>query len=369
MDPNVRTPKKSSSLLYIFLFIVLVLIGYFAYSFVMNQDDKKEDGQNTQQEDDNQNDDSQNEGENENPDSNDDQGTSGDELPNGSGSDEVDLSEFKTSSQSVGSDSNTDGDFYSLTALSQKSMTGYHRFQFFVEPKEQGSDVDTPYVTATYVASLGAIRVDFKGITNDQSGVGYQKSMMINKDGVIKVYHNVSADQTEELYDVGVSKETPFLLSVKDTDTMSWIVTLDVKYPGVSEDSGDVDLGSEEFSKEAQSIVGATRSDGARVSSYSYSASGGVLRIVFEVKGSTAKPIPSVNAGYDGDGKLVMRFTDVVSDAIAKMPAALTMTGGVTMTWEMESSNTSMYTFEGASKEFKLYGGTNPNQVIIEIKL
>lgn len=368
MNPNVTTPKKSSSLLYILLFVVLVLIGYFAYSFVMNQDDKKDDGQNTQQEEDNTNngDDTDNEG-TDTPDDTDGDNTSGDQLPNDTGSNEVDLSMFKTSAQSVGSDDGSD--LYTLTALSQKSMTGFHRFEFFVEPKEQGSDSDNPYVTATYVASLGAIRVDFKGITADQSGIGYQKSLMINKDGVVKVYHNVSADQTEELYDVGVSKETPFLLTVKDTDTMSWIITLDVKYPGVSEDAQEVDLGSEDFSKESQSIVGATRSDGAKVSSYSYSASGGVLRIVFEVKGSTAKPIPSVNAGYDGDGLLVMRFTDVVSDAIAKMPAALTMTGGITMTWEMESANTSMYTFEGASKEFKLYGGTNPNQVIIEIKL
>lgn len=362
MNPNIETPKKSSSLFYIILFVILVLLGYYAYSFVMDKDDAK-DNKSTQEEGTDINTDEE---------IDDEEDTdlpidTGDELPDGEAPQEVDLSMFKTSSQSVGSDANTDGDYYSLSALSQKSMAGFHRFEFFVEPK--ASDVNTPYVTATYIASLGAIRVDFKGITTDNSGIGYQKSLMINKDGVVKVYHNVSADQTEELYDVGVTKETPFLLTIKDTDTMSWVVTLDVKYPGVSEDSDEIDLGSEEFSKEVQSIVGATKSDGARVSSYSYSASGGVLRVVFEVKGSTSKPIPSVNAGYDGDGNLVMRFTDIVSDAIAKMPSALTMTGGVTMVWEMDGSSASKYTFEGASKEFKLYGGTNPNQVIIEIKL
>ncbi|MBI2357100.1 hypothetical protein HYV12_03575 [Candidatus Dojkabacteria bacterium] len=361
MEPRIREPKKSSSLLYVFLFILLALIGYLAYSYVSKQDDagKKENDTEQGTDTDTSNDEEELPVEEEETEDNTDTDTDTPVV--------TDLSNFKTTAQNVGVSDSTDTSQYTLSSLTNTANVGYHSFVFTLVEKSSGSP--NPYVTSTYVSSLGAIRVDFKGVTTDNSGIGYQKSLMINKEGVVKVYHNVSADQTEELYDVGVTKETPFLLTSTSTTTGTWSIKLDVKYPGASDSDTTVDLGSDEFSKTVQSIVGATRTDGAKVSSYSYSSSGGVLRVVFEVKGSTEKPIPSATAGYDGDNNLVLRFTDIVSDAIAKMPAALTMSGGVTMIWEMDGTNASKYTFDGATKDFKLYGSTNPNQIIIEIKL
>jgi hypothetical protein len=356
MEPNVRGEKKTSSFIYFLIFLVLIGLGYLAYTLVNKQADKDVDkNTNTQQENE-----QDNEDETPEPDITDDEET--DVVVTGG-----DFSNFKTTQQSVGTLSENTGMYYTLTSLTNSANTGFHRFEFTVTGKQ--SDSNVPYATAGYAPSLGAIRVDLRGVTTDNSGIGYQKSLEINKEGVVKIYHNVSADQTQELYDIGVSKETPFLFTATESGSNSWTITLDVKYPGVSTIAGDLDLGSKAFSKDTQSIVGATRNDGARVSSYSYSSSGGVLSVVFEVKGSSSKPIPSATAGYDGEGKLVLRFTDIVSDAIAKMPAALTMSGGVTMVWEMDGSNASKYTFDGASKEYKLYGGTNPNQVIIEIRL
>ncbi|KKR05716.1 MAG: hypothetical protein UT34_C0002G0223 [candidate division WS6 bacterium GW2011_GWF2_39_15] len=372
MEPNVAPKKRSSSLLYILLLVILALIGYGAYVLVNKESNTDKQNNDTNNESVDENTESETETDtdtNTNTDTDSettDSDTNAEPEPDtNTDTTVVDFTSYKTTKQTVGSSDETDGQ-YTLSSLTDTANTGFHRFEFTLTRKTD-SDVN-PYVTATYIASLGAIRIDFAGVTTDNSGIGYQKSRMINKEGVIKIYHNVSADQTEELYDIGVSKETPFLFSMTGIDASSWLITLDVKYPGVV-DTADVDLGSEEFSKDAQTITGAGKADGAKVSSYSYSASGGILRIVFEVKGSTAKPIPSASAGYDGDNLLTLRFTDISEDVIAKMPAALDMPGGITMVWEMEGSSASKYTFDGAAKEFKLSAGTSPNQVILEIKL
>lgn len=360
MESTIRSPKKSSTLLYVLLFLLLLLIGYFAYN-VITQGDKG----------------GTKDVKNEAKDEGSEKGSGGevvDDDTDGEIDEEVvdtgsmSLSDFKSTSQSVGSMSEIAGSFYTLVSLNNSAKSGYHLFEFTLSGKESGSP--QPHATATYVPSLGAVRVDLRGVTTDNSGIGYQKSLDINRDGVVKIYHNVSADQTQELYDIGVVSQTPFLLSIKEVGfgTDVWVLSLGVKYPGVSENQAKLDLGSDVFSKEIQTIAGANRVDGARVSSYSYSASAGVLRVVFEVRGSDTLPIPSVKAEYV-DGLLVMRFTDIVSDAIAKMPASQSMSGGITMVWEMDGSSASKYTFEGATKEFKLYGSTNPNQVVLEIRL
>lgn len=359
MEPNVRGRKKSSSFLYIILFLILIGLGYFAYRFVNKEKEVDSETGNTPEVIQDNSDDE----EVINPDV-DENLEEEDEEDSDTGV--VDFSKFSLAAQSVGSSSDNTDMFYTLSTLTNSAQEGFHRFEFTFMGKQE--DSNTPYAVASYVPSLGAIRVDFSGVTTDNSGIGYQKSLDINKEGVIKIYHNVSADQTQELYDIGVSKETTFYFSSTENGENSWTITLDVRYPGASETEGTLDLGSDEFSKDMQSLSGASSAEGARVSSYSYSASGGVLRVVFEVKGSSSKPIPSVEAEYEGDS-LVMRFPSVVSDAIAKMPSSQSMGGGINMLWEMDGSNMSKYTFENASKEFKLYGSTNPNQVVIEIRL
>jgi len=284
--------------------------------------------------------------------------------------DQTDFSEFSTTSQSLGSQADEDSETeYSLNRVTDSSENGFHRFVFELESKD--NSLESPYVEARYLSSNGSIRVDLNMTTSDSSGIGYQEARSIDKEGVIRLYHNVSSDQTEELYDVGISSETTFYLYGDDKGNGVWEVILEVKYPG--ESNVDIDTGSSDFSKEDQSIEGAGVEDGSKVTAYSYTATGGILRVIFTVSGSSTEPIPSAAASYEDSGSseeiLTLRFTEIYSDTVAKMPAALSMPGGITMVWQMNGSNESVYTFEGATKEFKLTAGTNPNQVILEIQL
>jgi hypothetical protein len=355
---------KSSSPWLIYLLILLILGGivYGVYYFVAGNSDKA-------QEDVTVTDLDEEEEETEEETEEDEEPAEEEESTEEEETETPDLADFSEDQQTVGSSSNDDE--YTLRSVSNSPESDdFHRFVFTLSSTETD---DVPYVVATYKSSLGAINVDLNGTTKDESGLGYQKSISIDREGIVRLYHNVSSDQTEELYDIGVTESTPFYLYFEQTATLAqaqeavWEVTVDVQYPGESEVESD--LGSEEFSDSVQTIDGANKGDGAKVSSYSYNTSGGVLSIVFTVSGSSSKPIPSATAGYDGSNDLILRFTSVASDAIAKNPSALTLPGGITMIWEMEDSDTSIYTFDGAEGDFRLSGTTNPNQVILEIKL
>src|SRR5690606_1489590 len=99
----------------------------------------------------------------------------------------TDMSEFSTDRQSVGSESNT-GE-YTLLGVTDSSNVGFHRFTFEISGKNEATE--SPHIIADYRASLGAIRLDLNGMTTDNSGIGYQQAKDINKDGVIRLYHNV----------------------------------------------------------------------------------------------------------------------------------------------------------------------------------
>ena len=123
----------------------------------------------------------------------------------------LDFSTYVTTTMNIG-DKDEDG-MFSLDEIKKTADSSVYKFEFVLSPKDSAMD---PYITATYIKSSGAIRVVLDRVNEDNSGIGYQKSLAINKDGVIKIYHNVSAKSTEELYDIGISKETPFYLEGRE---------------------------------------------------------------------------------------------------------------------------------------------------------
>ena len=273
-----------------------------------------------------------------------------------------DFTTYSSSKQTVGDSTNTKE--YTLKSIVDTAQTGYHNFVFTLDAKATDTTV-SPYVTATYSSSLGAIRVVLNGATTDQSGIGYQKSRNIDKDGVIRIYHNVSSNALEELYDLGVSTSTPFKLYVTANGTNSWKVTVDVKYPGGNTTSES--FGSADFSKEMQAIDGGLTPDNAKISAYSYATSGGVLSITFNVSGSTSRPVPSATAQYNSSSKLQLTFPGLVSDGIYTSINNKVI-GGITIT-TTRTGNQSVYTFDGASKEYRLSATKSPNQILMEIQL
>ena len=222
---------------------------------------------------------------------------------------------------------------------------------------------DAPYVTAKYNSSTGVIRVELNGIESDKSGIGYQKERVINKEGIIRLYHAVTSTADKEIYDIGLAKSTIFKLYKQSGDGQLKVI-LDVKYPG--EVTSTIDLGSTEFSTDLQDISGVTT---ATIKSYSYSSSGGILKFVWSVTAEGENPIPSVTGEYLDDNTLSIKFTSLTLDRVVNAASSLTLPTGITIDSSKEGS-ASIYNFiVGSKKEYKLSATTSPNQVILEIDL
>lgn len=271
-----------------------------------------------------------------------------------------DFSQFSNQDQEIG---NVGNDTYVISSFSEKSMEGFHRFIFEVE----GSD-NLPNVFASYRAEIGSVRLVFKEIEEDNSGLGYQKSYDIDREGIVRVFHNISPNEREEVYDIGVAKSTEFLLHSEKNEEGKWRINLDVRYPGEIE--VEIDKGSQEFGEQEQEIQGATSSDGARITNYSFGVEDNVFRFIWTVRGSEEKPIPQVRARYNDEDDLIVTFPDLDSDYIGRDSNEVPLIGNVQEVIWKRTGNETIYRFVlNQKKDFKLISSLSPNQVILEIKL
>ncbi len=271
-----------------------------------------------------------------------------------------DFSSYSSNSQTVGEDSESK---YTIESISDSSKDGYHEISF----KLSSEGEDYPFVTASYVSAAGVIRVKLNNIEKDSAGIAHQSSKAVNVDGISKIYRNISNIQDEEIYDIGIAPTVFKLVSEKEEDG-KWNVLLLVKYTEKEESTSENDLGSTEFSSKEQSISGVGESEKASVTSYTYGTAGGVVKFVWNVTADGNSPIPSVKAGYDESGKLVVEFSSLVLDRVA-LAKEIVLNSRIKLV-ASRTGSTSTYVFEGVSKdtEFKLSASTNPNQVSIEIK-
>ncbi len=269
-------------------------------------------------------------------------------------------SKFTSENQEIGT---LGSETYEISFFTEKPMDGFHRFVFELD----GGEV-LPHVSAQYRPEFGAIRLVFQGIEEDNSGLGYQKSYNIDQEGVVRIYHNISPEEKEEVYDIGVMKSTEFSLYGEEVESGKWMVILEVRYPGESEI--DVDTGSEEFNMEEQRIDGGVSSDGARITNYSYTIENNVFRFIWSVRGSSEKPIPEVRARYNDDGELTVIFPDLDSDYIARDSSEAELIGGIEKVSWNRRGDESIYRFVvGEERNFRLISSLGPNQVILEVEL
>jgi len=271
------------------------------------------------------------------------------------------LTGFSTESQTEGVASESK---FTIEDVTNTARTGYHEFTFSLS----STGTDDPYVIATYRSDLGVIRIDLNQIEKDNSDIGYQKAVAINKEGISQLYHNVSSDQTEEIYDIGVSKSTAFkITTAKMSD--GWDIIVGVQYPGVVS-TENLDLGSKEFGKTAQAIMGVDATKGSTLASYTYGSTSGVFKFVWNVSSSDTNPIPSVSAAYNAEHHLVVTFGSVKTDKVYLAVDGIDLPGVLAMQTE-RSGEKSIYTFYGLTEDvdYKLSAGLSPNQVIVEIKL
>lgn len=270
-----------------------------------------------------------------------------------------DYSSFSSNKQEVGTF--VEDDKFTLRSIEDTTKGGYHEFVFNLEGPSE------PKVIARYDANANVIKVEIFNVEKDNSGIPYQGERSINKEGILRLYHNVSGSQEKSFYDIGLSQSTVFKLdSTSGSEDDTWTVLLYVKYPGEKEVEGN--LGSSEFSKDDQSITGVGADKGASINSYAYTASGGVLKFTFGVSASGDNPIPMASAKYDGTEKLVLTFDSLKIDRAVKACEGISLPLGIALNTE-RNGDKSIYTFYVKDDaEFKLSASLSPNQIILEIK-
>ncbi|NLD25298.1 hypothetical protein GX656_01500 [Candidatus Dojkabacteria bacterium] len=255
-----------------------------------------------------------------------------------------------------------EGKMFTLEEITDTSEDGYHEFSFLLT----GSIL--PHAVAYYNPGSGVIKVEISNIEKDLSGIPFQGERIINKNGITRLYHNVSGTQEKSFYDIGLSQSTVFKLDVSAGQSDNeWGVFLRVKYPGEKEISGN--FGSTEFSSSDQEIVGVGVEKNASALSYQYSASGGVLKFVWGVSADGEHPIPSVKASYNESNELVVVFQSLKLDRVGGTSKTLSLPLGITLTTSRSGESTT-YVFSGMNEEveYKLSASLSPNQVVLEIK-
>jgi hypothetical protein len=282
---------------------------------------------------------------------------------------DTDFSSFSTDEQVVGEVSDNS---FSIEGVEESRGDGYHKFTFTLRQEEVDEELKLgdigPFVIATYLSNIGSIRMDFQNVLADNTGIGYQQERRVDRDGVLRTYHNISAQSDQEIYDIGISRITPFELTSVNIEEDLWEVMLRVKYPG--DVDIDIDLGSEEFSREDQSIEGVASDDNASITAYTYGRPAGLLKLTWTVGSDADNPIPNVTASFNEDNDLVVVFEDLVLDrVVGSITENMSLPSGITVTAEREG-NRSTYTFSNISieSEYRLSASLSPNQVSLEIR-
>ncbi|MFH1547547.1 MAG: hypothetical protein ABIC57_03605 [bacterium] len=272
---------------------------------------------------------------------------------------ETDFSDFSDEEQTVGE--TVEGVEYTLSEISNEEMSGYHRFIFTLE-----SDEDTlPLVEASLVSSGGYIKVVLNNVTSDQSGIAYNSYESIDVQGITRLYHDVTAVETEEVYNVGISSDTVFYLRDDGMD-----VILEVKYPGEVEAQDNND--PEDFTTEDVKLDGTNTEGDAKIVGYSWGVEEGAVKFIWETSSASGNPTPPTTAVYDEDANTVtVTFSDLASDSILASTGSfeMEMSRAVDQVTGSIDGGDHVFVFElNSDIEYKIYREVSPNQVVIEIR-
>ncbi len=271
--------------------------------------------------------------------------------------------DFKKVKQVLGED----GDYESeIVSIKEFPEDGYHEFDFAILPKDSNTSV--PLFTVEPMYEKGVIRVTIKNIVSDSTGITHENGLSVDNGAITGLYRAVTSLGNTRIYDIGVLANNAFSVNVTD-DGDGWVYSVKVAYD-TDYKAPTVDYGSTQFSSDEQSIEGMTADEGAKITTYSYSISGGVLKFVYSVASGASNPIPSVNAMYDDEGMLVVTFESLDTDKVSTWGDTISLPSGVSA-FVSRSGDTSVYKFGGISgkKPFKLSATQSPNQVIVEITL
>ncbi|OGC43102.1 hypothetical protein A3K02_01615 [candidate division WS6 bacterium RIFOXYD1_FULL_33_8] len=256
---------------------------------------------------------------------------------------------------------------YTVESIKDGSQSGYHDFEFVISSTEEGAT--TPFFTVEPVLTKGVVRVTIKNVVGDNSDITHTKGIVVEKGAITGISRIVTSLENTRIYEIGVLASNGFFVEQTQDSDGTWIFSVKVEYDS-EYTKPTVDYGSTDFSSDEQSIEGMVSADGAKITTYSYSVSGGVLRFVFDVASGASNPIPSVSASYDSGNSLVVTFESLASDKVSTWGKSIALPGWVSIAVS-RTGESSVYQFNGVSgaKPFKLSATQSPNQVIVEIKL
>lgn len=271
--------------------------------------------------------------------------------------------EFGKTKQSIGTQSENE---YTLESLQDTQSNGYHSFNFNISTTAEVPSL--PSFTVEPVLDKGVYRVIIGNVVKDSSGIAYQQSRAIDKGAITGIYRAVTSVPKTAVYEIGFLGNNAFKLDYTESTPSSWDISVKVSYD-LKYSPPTVDFGSTEFSSDEQTITGMESSDGAKISTYSYSVTGNTLKFVFSVASGTSNPIPTVEAKYDAENILEVKFPSLLSDKIPSWGSSITLPAGIAVSVS-RAGETSVYRFGGigAARPFKLSASQSPNQVILEIK-
>jgi hypothetical protein len=270
---------------------------------------------------------------------------------------------YSTNSQSVGEDTE---ELFTLDEIDILKGVNVMEMLFVFSGDDITEDSSIP-VSATNKSSLGTMEILINNVDADGTGMGFDDSKSVNREGITRLTKVVSGASNTVKYNLGFAKAPQFHLYEPEVVGDTLVVKFSIKYPG-GEIATD-DFGTTEFTSEDVSVESSTADNGVRISGYTYSATGGVLRYIYKTSTNTGSPIPSFE-GTLGEGVLTVTFPSISADVIysASEGGTVSLPGGVTLNIT-RSGNESVYEFVGVGTEYKLYGVTSPNQVIVEVKL
>ncbi len=272
---------------------------------------------------------------------------------------DYDFSDFSAETQILGEE--IEDVEYALVEIKEEGMNGFHRFTFELESEEE----DLPVVEASLNSAGGYVSLVMNNVTDDQSGIDYNSYLEINEEGITRLYHAVTANESEEVYNTGISQDTVFYLH---NDELT--IILDVKYPGEADEEEYDDPG--DFGTDDIELGGTNTEGDAKIVGYSWGVENGAVKFIWETSAVSGNPTPQTAVVYDEEvNTITVTFTDLASDSILASTGSfeMEMSRAVDQVTGSVDGDNHVFVFSlNTDVEYKIYRETSPNQVVIEIR-
>lgn len=234
--------------------------------------------------------------------------------------------DYSTENQTVGEEA--EAATYSISQLLAQRYDSFQRIQFTIGGVD-ADDLIYPLTSAVYNDEVSSIRITFKDILEDTSGLDYDESVNVS-DSVVSAISHITVEGNDEVYEVALTGSTGFYLHTYESggDT---IIALDVKEvetnddpdtettptvaPTQTPDNGDTGSGAnDEFSQADKSISATATGNTVKIASYNFFDGPEVFTYRLFLEGS-GDPVPGTTVALDGT-TLTMTVKNVSVDAI-----------------------------------------------------